>query len=130
MLINRRREADMKHAWDELVETLTSARGATMDQARGLFNDAQESFSDSGRETRRRLANAADALAGRPTSPRWGLIAAAGAIGAVAGASAIIAAQIARSRRTRTTTDQPMLGADETLSPAERERILNTATKR
>jgi hypothetical protein len=131
MLITRRRDADMKHAWDELVGMLTSARDNTMDQAKSRFSDAQESVADTGWEARRRLANAAGALAGRPAPPRWGLIATAGAVGAIVGASAIVAAaRFLRSRRTHMATELPMVGSDEVLSPAEREQILNATTRK
>ncbi|MBB5867649.1 hypothetical protein F4553_001028 [Allocatelliglobosispora scoriae] len=126
-MITRRQDADVRRAWDELVATLTSAKETTVDQAKGLFNDAQDTVSDTRRVASRRLHNAAGALAGRPTPPRWGLIAVAGVVGVAVGAAAIVAAAnlLTRSRKAVEIEEQ-ILGADEILSPAERDRIISS----
>ena len=130
MMITRRQDTDVRRAWDELVATLTSAKESTVDQAKGRISDAQDTVSGSSRMARRRLRNAAGALAGRPTSPRWGLIAVAGAVGVAVGAATIVAVSnlLNRSRKAVEIEDQ-ILGGDELLSPAERDRIIASPRK-
>jgi len=92
---------------DALVSALADAKDTTSDQTRMLYHSAADALSDGSRTAKKRFNRAIDALAGRPTPPRWGQIVMYTGLGVAVGAVAALAARQAVARRMAEISDQP-----------------------
>lgn len=133
MFLTHRQDSDVERAWHDFAETIADARSDTLSQAKSVLESAAEAVGDTRREARQRMVRANDALHGRQTPPRWGMVAGALAAGFLVGIAGVIAAQLMMRRNRQIATSEVesrLPDGTEILSSAEREEIVRNAGRR